>query len=167
MDQYLQSFISTFTKIIDKHLPLVTKRIKRPNQPEWISNTILLAINKRENAKKNKDEQNYKCWRNEATKLIRDAKKEYYSESIKPYKNDPKKICKVFNELNNKSNFSNNIKTITYENKTFTDDADLANTFNKYFTSVSEKYINKEKSLSPNLKKLEAFITQNYLKKTF
>ena len=105
MDQYLQSFISTFTKIIDKHLPLVTKRIKRPKQPEWISNNILLAINKRENAKKNKDQQNYKYWRNEATKLIRDAKKEYYSESIKLYKNDPKKLCKVFNELNNKSNF--------------------------------------------------------------
>ena len=34
-DQYLQSFISTFTKIIDKHLPLVTKRIKRPQQPYW------------------------------------------------------------------------------------------------------------------------------------
>ena len=144
MDQYLQSFISTFTKIIDKHLPLVTKRIKRPKQPEWISNNILLAINKRENAKKKKDEPNYKYWRNEATKLIRDAKKEFYSESIK---------------LNNKSNFSNNIKTITYENKTFTNDADIANTFNKYFTSVSEKYLNKEKSLSPNLKKLEAFIT--------
>ena len=56
MDQYLQSFIYTFTKIIDKHLPLVTKRIKRTKQPEWITNNILLAINKRENAKKNKDE---------------------------------------------------------------------------------------------------------------
>ena len=159
IDQYLQSFISTFTKIIDKHLPLVTKRIKRPKQPEWITNNILLAINKRENAKKNKDEHNYKYWRNEVTKLIRDAKKEYYSESIQLYKNDPKKLSKVFNELSNKSNFSNNIKTITYENKTFTDDADIANTFNKYFTSVSEKYLNKEKSLSPNLKKLEAFIS--------
>ena len=90
MDQYLQSFISTFTKIIDKHLPLVTKRIKRPKQPEWISNNILLAINKRENAKKNKDEPNYKYWRNEATKFIRDAKKEYYSESIKQKR--PEKI---------------------------------------------------------------------------
>ena len=159
MDQYLQSFISTFTKIIDKHLPLVTKRIKRPKQPEWISNNILLAINKRENAKKNKDEQNYKYRRNEATKLIRDAKNELYSESIKLYKYDPKKLCKVFNELNNKCNFFKNNKTITYENKTFTEDADIANTFNKYFTSVSEKYLNKEKSLSPNLKKLEAFIT--------
>ena len=51
--------------------------------------------------RKNKDEPNYKYWRNEATKLIRDAKKEYYSESIKLYKNDQKKLCKVFNELNN------------------------------------------------------------------
>ena len=147
IDQYLQSFISTVTKIIDKHLPLVTKRIKRPKQPEWITNNILLAINKRENAKKNKDEHNYKYWRNEVTKLIRDAKKEYYSESIQLYKNDPKKLSKVFNELSNKSNFSNNIKTITYENKTFTDDADIANTFNKYFTSVSEKYLNKKKKV--------------------
>ena len=159
IDKYLQSFISTFTKIIDKHLPLVTKRIKRPKQPEWITNNILLAINKRENAKKNKDEHNYKYWRNEVTKLIRDAKKEYYSESIQLYKNDPKKLSKVFNELSNKSDISNNIKTITYENKTFTDDADIANTFNKYFTSVSKKYLNKEKSLSPNQKKLEAFIS--------
>ena len=55
MDQYLQRFISTFTKIIDKHLPLVTKHIKRPQQPEWITNNILLAIYKRENAKKIKD----------------------------------------------------------------------------------------------------------------
>ena len=83
MDQYLQSFISTFTKIIDKHSPLVTKRIKRPNQPEWITKNILLAINKRANSKKNKDELNYKYWRNEVTKLIRDAKTGYYSELIK------------------------------------------------------------------------------------
>ena len=127
-DQYLQRFITTFTKIIDKHLPLVTKRIKRPQQPEWITNNILLAINKRENAKKIKDANNYKYWRNAITKLIRDAKKKYYSESDKLYKNDPKRLCKVFNELSNKSNFLN-IKTLTYKNKIFTDDADLANTF--------------------------------------
>ena len=42
----------------------------------------------------------------------------------------------------------------------FTDDADIANTFNQYFTSVAEKYINKEKSLSPNIQKLEHFISE-------
>ena len=98
-DQYLQRFISTFTKIIDKHLPLVTKRIKRPQQPEWITNNILLAINKRENAKKIKDENNYKYWRNATTKLIRDAKKKYYSESVKLYKNDPKDCVKYLMNL--------------------------------------------------------------------
>ena len=55
--------------------------------------------------------------------------------------------------------FQTTFKTITYENKTFTDDADIANTFNWDFTSVSEKYVNKEKIPSPNLKKLEAFIS--------
>ena len=39
MDQYLQSFISNFTKIIDTHLLLVTNRIK-PKQPQWITNNI-------------------------------------------------------------------------------------------------------------------------------
>ena len=110
MDQYLQSFISTFTKIIDKHLPLVTKRIKRPKQPEWITNNILLAINKRENAKKNKDEHNYKYWRNEATKLLRDAKKEYYSESIKLYKNDPKNSVRYVMNLTTNPTFLTTLK---------------------------------------------------------
>ena len=110
-------------------------------------------------SKKIKDENNYKYWRTATTKLIRDARKKYYLESVKLYKNDPKRLCKVFNELSNKSNFSN-IKTLTYKNKIFTDDADIANTFNQYFTSVAEKYINKEKSLSPNLQKLEPFISE-------
>ena len=68
-------------------------------------------------------------------------------------------MCKVFNELSSKSNYSN-IKTLTYKNKIFTEDADIANTFNQYFTSVAEKYINKEKSLSSNLQKLEHFISE-------
>ena len=110
MDQYLQSFISTFTKIIDKHLPLVTKRIKRPKQPEWISNNILLAINKRENAKENKDEQNYKYWRNKATKLIRDARKEYYSESIKLYKTTRKNYVRYLMNLTTNPTFLTTLK---------------------------------------------------------
>ena len=73
--EYLQIFLCTFTKTIDKHLPLVTKRIKKTKQPDWINNRISLAISKRGNAKKNTDEHNYKHWRNETTRLIRDAKK--------------------------------------------------------------------------------------------
>ena len=106
-----------------------------------------------------KDENNYKYWRNATTKLIRDAKNFFHSESVKLYKNDQKRLCKVFNELSNKSNFSN-IKILTYRNKIFTDDADIANTFNQYFTSVAEKYINKGKSLSPNLQKPEHFFSE-------
>ena len=52
-----------------------------------------------------------------------------------------------------------------YNNKTFTRDADIANIFNKHFTSVAEKYLNDtanamNKSHSPNLLLLKAFIKQ-------
>ena len=115
--------------------------------------------NKRKNAKKNTDEHNYNHWRNETTRLIRDAKKTYYSQSIELYKNDPQKISKVFHELNKKTNDTTSIKTITYNNKTYTNDDDIANIFNEYFTSVTEKYLNNDKILSQNLHKLEHFIS--------
>ena len=38
MDEYLQMFICTFTKILDIHLPLVTKLIKKTKQHEWKNN---------------------------------------------------------------------------------------------------------------------------------
>ena len=49
---HLESFLCTFSNIINTHLPHVTKRIKRPKQPPWITKDILLAMNKRDNSKK-------------------------------------------------------------------------------------------------------------------
>ena len=70
-----------------------------------------------------------------------------------------KKLSKVFNELNNKSSDTTNIKSITYNNKTYTNDNDIANSFNEYFTSVTEKFPNKDNILSPNLHQLGHFIS--------
>ena len=110
IDQYLQSFISTFTKIIDKHLPLVTKRIKRPKQPEWITNNILLAINKRENAKKNKDEHNYKYWRNEVTKLIRVQRKNIIRNQFNSTKTTRKNCLRYLMNLATNQTFLTTLK---------------------------------------------------------
>ena len=151
LDGRISSNVCTFTTIIDKHLPLVTKRIKK--QPEWINNCISLAIKKRENEKKYKDEHNYKHWRNETTRLIRDAKK-HITHIL-----HTQKLSKVFNELNNKSSDTTNIKSITYNNKTYTNDNDIANSFNEYFTSVTKKFPNKDNILSPNLHQLGHFIS--------
>ena len=72
----------------------------------------------------------------------------------------------VFKELNHQTKNVVNITSIMYNNKTFTRAADIANIFNKHFTSVAEKYLNDtaNKSHSPNLILLKEFIKQKLRK---
>ena len=71
-------------------------------------------------------------------------------------------LASVFKELNHQTKNVVNITSMMYNNKTFTRDADIANIFNKHFTSVAEKYLNDTayKSHSPNLILLKEFIKQ-------
>ena len=68
----------------------------------------------------------------------------------------------VFKELNHQTKNVVNITSIMYNNKTFTRDIDIANSFNKHFTSVTVKYLNDtaNKNHSPNLILLEEFTKQ-------
>ena len=99
--------------------------------------------------------------------MIREAKNMFYSESIQAYKNNPKMLASVFKELNHQTKNVVNITSIMYNNKTFTRDADIANIFNKHFTSVAEKYLNDtaNKRHSPNLLLLKEFIKQKLPKR--
>ena len=93
-------------------MPIVTKRIKRPTQPSWITKDIRVAMNTRDNAKKKKDEAVYKLWRNKTTVLIREAKNNFYSESINRYKTNPKMLANVFKELSHQTQKAVNITSI-------------------------------------------------------
>ena len=55
-EECLEKSISTYSSIINKHSPIVTKWIKRPMLPPWITKYIRLAMNTRDNAKKKKAE---------------------------------------------------------------------------------------------------------------
>ena len=126
---------------------------------------ILTALKMRENAKKNKNEDNYKHWRNKNTLLIRQAKETYYSKSIETNKNNPKMLSKLFRELNNTPANYNNIATITYNNKTYTHDSDIANIFNKHFTNMAHKYLSRPRKDSthiPNMQLLKNLSRANF-----
>ena len=118
-------------------------------------------MNKRDNSKKKHLENEYRYWRSKTTRLIREANF-FYSESIQTYKNNPKMLASVFKELNHQTKNVVNVTSIMSNNKTLTRDADIANIFNKHFTSVAEKYLNDtaNKSHSPNLILLKEFIKQ-------
>ena len=74
---------------MDKHIPLIEKRVKREKQPGWITD------------KKN-NRNSYKFWRNRSTKLIRAAKQKCYIQSIEQNKHNPGIISEISDELSHK-----------------------------------------------------------------
>ena len=59
-----------------------------------MTSDILLAMHKRDNAKKIGKEIEYKQFRNHTTQLIKTAKSNHYKESIKTCKNNPRMLLK-------------------------------------------------------------------------
>ena len=85
-----------FLEILDKHAPLLKKKIKSKSPP-WITSNINNMINTRDKLKRKAtisklktDWENYKRTRNDTSLQIRQAKKEYYSNKTTCERQDPK-----------------------------------------------------------------------------
>ncbi|VDI64210.1 Hypothetical predicted protein, partial [Mytilus galloprovincialis] len=125
--------------ILDKHAPVVTKRIKNKYQPEWYTNEICKSAHQRDYYHKKKDMDNYKKYRNLTNKLIRSSKSNYFMEAINHDKNC-KSIWRHLKDLN--STTGHDIDMITYEDKNLTDKIDIVNgLLNDHFSSVGETLI--------------------------
>ena len=136
----ISSFVSEFTSIVDKHIPLVQKRVKRIKQPGWITPELLKSFSLRDSARARHDYENYKYWRNHSTYLLRKSKQEFYYNLIEQSQNNHAANAKILNELSNKSKKST-VSSIKQENIKLTDEQDIANAFNLHFTSVVDQYI--------------------------
>ena len=77
MEQYcdINMKVHHFSKVLidalDSNACLITKRAKYQSQPPWFNYTILKGIHKRELAKRKKDYNDYKLWRNMVVEQIR------------------------------------------------------------------------------------------------
>ena len=99
-DQSLETFLKIATTVIDKHLPLVTKRIRRQMQPEWMNLDILEAIRNRDGAKKHHNDSLYKVWRNKVTSLIIGKPRMVFTlRQLNYTKTTPKSFPKYFKNL--------------------------------------------------------------------
>ena len=106
VNDILSLFVCSFSKVVDKHIPLIEKRVKNEKQPGWITDEIRKTIKIRDNYRhKNKNKNNhnsYKFWSNRSTKLIGAAKQKYYIESIEQNKNNAIIISEILDELSYK-----------------------------------------------------------------
>ena len=111
----------------------------------WMTQGILKSIRKKEklfkNYIKNKVEHNYqryKNYRNMLTNIIRKSKKQYYEDISKKHIHDSKEMWKFLNKLikpNYKAEQKQD-KFLTEKNKVLTENIDIANGFNDFFTNV-------------------------------
>ena len=124
-------------------------------QPEWFNNDINYAGKMRDKEKKLGHWINYKYWRNKVKQLIEKSKQKYYSDMVSNSKN-PKTLWNCLKSLNPKQQ-TNPYELLKNGNEKSTDQKDIANEFNSFFTSCVHDIRGECANPSPNFEKLVEF----------
>ena len=95
----LNAWSDLFLEVVDANVPIKQHRVKRKNQPEWITSDLMDAMKTRDRHKSLGNENEYKHWRNKVTTMIRQSKQEKYQTYIESNKDKPGSIYKLFQEV--------------------------------------------------------------------
>ena len=131
--------------ILDIHAPFSNKRLRCKKSP-WINSLLIQKMRERDSLKKRFDKNpndfvwsQFKKARNEVNNLLKKTKRDYFMTQINTTKRDPKNTWRLINELTSrKTSVNSNMKAIKQEGVTLTNSADIANTFNNYFTTIGD-----------------------------
>ena len=85
----------------------------------------------------------YKRIRNSTTKLIAEAKAEFYQTRLESNAKNPKEIWKTINNLMNRKDSKSTINEMTFDNKKVSDPQEIANRLNEHFASVGTRLASK------------------------
>ena len=156
-DDILDAWLDLFLQVVDKHVPIKHQRVKRINQPRWISPEILDAIKSRDRHKSLGNMDEYRFWRNKVIKLIKYAKKDQYQTFIENNKDKPGSIYKIFKEVGACKGPQKqiNIGSVSNENTHTEDPTEIANIFNDFFVNIANKV--KEPVTNTDHEKLREF----------
>ncbi|CAG2184882.1 unnamed protein product [Mytilus edulis] len=134
----LQLFYDMLNKVLDKHAPVVEKRVKKDRQPDWYNSEIIYARNMRDKYNALGLWSEYRFWRNKTKQIIENSKKNYYKNMVKDSK-DSKSLWKCLHSLNPKFKKSPHELATDENNTTTNDKKSIADTFNTFFTSCAEE----------------------------
>ncbi len=141
VDTAWHMFVDKFTEVCDNHVPFKSIRFKN-NLCPWLENRsdIFDVMHERDfhhnKAIHNKVANNdhwvkYKELRNKVNKMMKEAKREYYTNKINDSAGDIKNMWKTLKEL--LPNKKGNVTTLP---NTSENDIQLANEFNEHFTGI-------------------------------
>ena len=165
VNDIVETWSNLFCEIVDKHLPLRQHRVKRKQQPKWLTADIIDAFKTRDRFKSLNNQEQYKIWRNKVSKMIKASKTRQYSEIINENVNNPSSVWKLFKELGaSKHYIGSSIFSIKINDKTIDNPSEISTEFNKFFVSVASKI--KEPVVPSNFDRLRTFCNEKLTENT-
>ena len=136
----VETWSSLFLDVVNLHLPMKQHRVKRKQQPKWITGEIIDAIKTRDRYKSINDNTQYKIWRNKVCSLIKCSKKNQYSEILNENSNNPASVWKLFKELGaSKQRGNSNVFSLKINDHLIDDSKGIAEEFNNFFVKVASR----------------------------
>jgi hypothetical protein len=164
VDTAYDCFWSIYTNLYKQKFPLKRRRFNKNNNAmnKFMTNGLLISRKTKNSlhllAVADPSPQNlnrYKTFKSVYQRTIRAAKKLHISNKLRENANNPKKTWQTLNEILGKGERTNNVQQINVNGHVSSDNLDMANHFNKFFTNVGEEIAN---SVPPINKKPEDFI---------
>ena len=145
---------------LDMRAPVTQRRVKSRRLSDWYTPEIREARKARDKCKHLNDWHEYKRLRNKTSKLIRNAKRSHFTNSIENLK-DTRTIWKHLRTVNASSASTN--KTLSdeliFDNEGVSDSKTIATKLNEYFASIAKILNNANTETSgPDLSKLGNFV---------
>ena len=145
----VDAWYKIFNGIIDEHLPLKQKRVKRKAQPKWFNAKILKGIkardkllNKARMSQAESDWNAFKQAKNSVTQLIRSTKQSYFKDKINENKNNSRKLWNLIKCLSNDNKSAESgIKNLTENKENISDKQSIAEILNLFFVDHSKKLV--------------------------
>ena len=132
-------FHTEVLKVIDKHAPWISVRVNGHHLP-WVDADLIHLFKQRDKAKYRRSKNSadgavYKQLRNMCTTKTRNAKSNYYKNSLSNNVSNPKKFWRNVNSLLNNSTKST-VTKIKVNNDIISDPLAVANAFNQHFSTI-------------------------------
>ena len=171
-DKSLDNLLSHTDRLTDLYNPsnkLTNKEYKQTTKP-WITLGIRNSIKRKDklfkkyigmknSAIKEDIHAEYKILKNRINSLIYHSKKNYYTKYFNQYSNNIKKIwIGIKNIINIKTKDHNSPNCIEVNNEPVTDNKEICNNFNEYFTTVADKILRNNKT--PILKTFDKYLPE-------
>ena len=132
--------------VLNRRIPLKSKRVKRPNQPVWMTKEILRSMKTRDkllkkarNSNLPEDWSRFTQAKRQSTNVLSKTKRRFFREKIDENKGNPKGVWKALKSLSGTSKRGVRINEISTENKVVSDESVIANELNKYFVNILEQ----------------------------